>query len=123
MQLTPRAMIEIGELYLRDGAIDGLELVSAEWVRESFVPRTQSRFSGRQYGYGWWMRALDGLATYYAWGYGGQFIFVIPDLRSVIVTTSSPIPGEGRRHHRRELDALVEGQLVPAIRRATRSAD
>ena len=118
MMLTPRAMLAVGDLYRRGGSIDGFEVVSRDWVRESFTPRTASRYSRRQYGYGWWMRMLAGQATYYAWGYGGQFIFVVPDLDAVIVVTSSPNPGDGRRPHRRELDRLLEQQLVPAIRRA-----
>ena len=123
MQFTPRAMLEIGELYLRGGTLDGMELVSQEWIRVSLVPRTQSRFSRRHYGYGWWLRTLAGFPTYYAWGYGGQFIFVIPDLNAVIVATSSPLPGHGRRSHRRGLDALIERQLVPEIARARRTAE
>ena len=118
MTLTPRAMVAVGDLYRRGGSIDGFEVISPEWISESFTPRTASRYSRRQYGYGWWMRMLAGHPTYYAWGYGGQFIFVIPDLDSVIVATSSPNPGDGRRTHRRELDALLEQQLVPALRRA-----
>ena len=118
MQLTPRAMIEIGELYLRRGTVDGRELVSKEWIRASLVPRTQSRYSHRHYGYGWWLRTVAGFSTHYAWGYGGQFIFVIPDLDAVVVATSSPLPGEGRRTHRRDLDALIERQLIPEIARA-----
>lgn len=118
MTLTARAMLAVGDLYRRGGSIDGFEVVSREWIRESLKPRTVSRYSRRQYGYGWWMRSLAGHRTYYAWGYGGQFIFVVPSLESVIVATSSPNPGQGRRHHRRELDALLERQLVPAIRRA-----
>ena len=118
MTMTPRAMVAVGDLYRRGGSIDGFEVVSPDWVRESFTPRTASRYSRRQYGYGWWMRMLGGHPTYYAWGYGGQFIFIIPDLDSVIVATSSPNPGDGRRPHRRGLDALIERQLVPALRRA-----
>ena len=118
MTLTPRAMVAVGELYLRGGSAAGRRVVSPEWVRESLIPRTVSRYSRRQYGYGWWLRTLAGHRTYYAWGYGGQFIFVIPDLDSVIVATSSPNPGAGRRHHRRQLDELIECWLVPAIRRA-----
>jgi hypothetical protein len=26
--------------------------------------------------YGWWMREIGGRQAYYAWGYGGRFIFV-----------------------------------------------
>ena len=122
MALTPRAMLAIGDLYRRGGAIDGLELVSRSWIEASTTPLTVSRFSRRQYGYGWWMRTLAGHRTYYAWGYGGQFIFVIPALDSVIVATSAPEPGEGRGRHRRELDTLIECLVVPAIEYAAADA-
>ena len=122
MALTPRAMLAVGNLFRRGGASDGRQVISREWIRESTIPRTRSRFSRRQYGYGWWMRTLAGHPTYYAWGYGGQFIFVVPDLDAVIVATSSPNPGAGRRGHRRELDDLIDCDLVPAIRRAVAEA-
>ena len=64
------------------------------------------------------MRVLNGFPTYYAWGYGGQFIYVIPDLDAVIVVTSSPNPGDGRREHRRPLNDVIEDRLVPVIRDA-----
>ena len=119
MLLTPRAMVEVGELYLAGGSIDGFEVVSSQWIRESWIPRTVSRYSRRQYGYGWWMRVFDGFPTYYAWGYGGQYIYVLPDLDAVIVVTSSPNPGDGRREHRRQINSVIEDQLVPAIQDAT----
>ena len=122
MALTPRAMLAVGDLFRRGGESGGRQVVSRDWIRRSTVPRTRSRFSGRRYGYGWWIRSLAGHRTYYAWGYGGQFIFVVPDLDAVIVVTSSPNPGAGRRSHRRELDDLIACDLVPAIRRAAAEA-
>jgi len=114
MQMTPRAMLEIGELYLRGGRVGGRQVVSESWIQASFKPRTQSRWSGRQYGYGWWIRTMAGHQVYYAWGYGGQFIFVVPDLKMVVVTTSLPSPGQGRRQHQRTLYDLMEHDLIPA---------
>ncbi len=122
MALTPRAMLAVGDLFRRGGSVDGLELVSRSWIEASWTPRTASRWSRRQYGYGWWMRTLAGYRTYYGWGYGGQFVFVIPALDSVIVATSAPEPGDGRRRHRRELDTLIDCLVVPAIERAVRAA-
>jgi len=112
--MTPRAMLEIGELYLGRGRVGGRQVVSESWIQASLKPRTQSRWSGRQYGYGWWIRTMAGHQVYYAWGYGGQFIFVVPDLRMVVVITSSSSPGQGRRQHQRTLYDLMEHDLVPA---------
>ena len=116
MHLTPRAMLEIGELYLNRGRMGNQQVVSEAWIRESLRPRTQSRWSGREYGYGWWIRTLVGHRVYYAWGYGGQFIFVVPELDVVVVATSSASPGRGRRGHLRAIYDLMEQDLLPAVR-------
>jgi len=49
-----------------------------------------------------------GRQAYYAWGYGGQFIFVVPDLGLVVVTTSVPTEGGDRHDHLRAICDLVE---------------
>jgi CubicO group peptidase (beta-lactamase class C family) len=116
MHLTPRAMLEIGELYLNRGRVGDQQVVSESWIRESLEPRTQSRWSGREYGYGWWIRTLAGHRVHYAWGYGGQFIFVVSDLDLVVVATSSASPGRGRRSHLLAIYDLMEQDLLPAVR-------
>ena len=123
MLLTPRQMLAFGELYLHRGAMGGRQIVPASWIDQSFVPRGRSERGDRddrEYGYGWWMRTLAGERTYYAWGYGGQFIFVVPSLDLVVVTTSSTAGGDERRSHRRTINDVVE-QLVIAPIAAARS--
>ena len=78
------------------------------------MPRGRSRWgSDREYGYGWWIRELGGRTTYYAWGYGGQFIFVVPDLDLVVVTTSRADVSRDRRDHNDGIYHIV-GELVIA---------
>jgi CubicO group peptidase (beta-lactamase class C family) len=117
MQWTPRAMLAFGELYLNGGRANGKRVLSEAWIRESWKPRTRSNWSGREYGYGWWIDALAGHPAYYAWGHGGQFIFVVPDLKLVVAIASSPVPGDGRREHQRALYDLMEQDLIPAVER------
>jgi CubicO group peptidase (beta-lactamase class C family) len=114
MHLTPRGMLAFGELYLNGGRAGGKHLVSEMWVNESLKPRARSSWSGREYGYGWWIDTLGGHPSYYAWGHGGQFIFVLPTLKLVVATTSLPLPGEGRREHQRAIYDLMEQDLTPA---------
>jgi len=118
MLMTPRQMLAFGELYLNRGRVGGAQIVPESWVERSLVPRGRSRFSGDEYGYGWWIREMGGRDTYYAWGFGGQYIFVVPDLDLVVVTTSASTVAEDRRSHRRNVFDLVEDLIAePAAAR------
>jgi len=115
MQWTPRGMLAFGELYLNGGRVGGKQIISEKWIKESLKPRTQSRWSHREYGYGWWIDSFGGHETYYAWGHGGQFIFTVPTLKLVVATTSLPSPGDGRREHQRAIYDLMDQEIVPAM--------
>jgi CubicO group peptidase (beta-lactamase class C family) len=115
MLMTAREMVAFGELYLNGGRVAGKQIVPGQWIEASWVPRGRSYWSDQQYGYGWWMRDLGGRPAYFAWGFGGQYIFVLPDLDLVVTTTSSAAVGEERRRHRRGVLDLVEDQVIPAI--------
>ena len=107
MLMTPRQMLAFGELYLGRGRVEGRQVVPEKFVEESFVPRGRSRISGREYGYGWWIREMAGRQTYYAWGFGGQFIILVPSLdagrrldlsRDRQRRSAHPSPDRGRHH-------------------------
>ena len=55
----------------------------------------------------------------FAWGYGGQYIFVVPEVDLVMVTTSSPDVSDERRGHRQVifdiLDRLVVGPTAARL--------
>ena len=113
MLLTPRQMLSFGSLYLNDGKVGSQQVIPASWVATSFQRRVESpRERGRYYGYGWWIKSMAGFDAPYAWGYGGQFIMLIPELELVVVTTSNSEPGAGRRRHIRSLYRLIENEIV-----------
>lgn len=117
MQMTPRQMVAIGELYRRRGMVNGQQVVPAAWIDTSCVSRTHSAFDAdRQYGYGWWQQQFEGGTACFAWGYGGQYILVFRDLDLVVVATSSTTVSEERRGHRRQLFDLIEQQVLHPIR-------
>ncbi len=92
LNLRPRDMMTIGQLFLRQGVWQGAEVVSAAWVEESTAPHVATGNAiqfGPQYGYLWWIGQGQGRAFYFATGYAGQFILVAPDLDLVIVATSA----------------------------------
>jgi CubicO group peptidase (beta-lactamase class C family) len=115
MLMTPRQMLAFGELYLNEGRIGGRQLISKQFVEETFEPRGRSRISGREYGYGWWMREMAGRQTYYAWGFGGQFIVLVPSLDLVVVSTSAATVSDDRREHRRSVDEIIENLIIAQL--------
>jgi CubicO group peptidase (beta-lactamase class C family) len=117
MLLTPKQMVAIGELYLHRGSTGGRQIVPAAWVDTSCVPRTRSAFdSDREYGYGWWIQDLGGERACFAWGYGGQYIFVFRNLDLVVTATSSTDVSDERRGHRRRLFELIDSHIIRPLR-------
>jgi len=109
MEMTPRQMLRFGTLYLNDGRYNDRQIVSQNWIEQSYKPHALSpRGQGRHYGYGWWLRDLAGMQVPVAWGYGGQLIFVVKELDLVVVATSQSTPGPQRRGHLGRLYDLVE---------------
>jgi len=116
MELTPTQMLAFGELYLNHGRYGDKQIISADWIEQSLQAKVASpRGQGRHYGYGWWIRDTAGYETPYAWGYGGQFILLVPDYQIVVVVTSDSMPGPNRRLHTRSAYDLVELAVATTI--------
>ena len=114
MLITPRQMVEFGELYLNNGKAGDQQILPKSWIDQTQIGRGRSRWgSDREYGMGFWIRELAGQDSYYAWGYGGQFIFIVPGKQLVIVTTSRADVSRERRDHLDSIYALAE-QIVTA---------
>ncbi|NIR52312.1 serine hydrolase [candidate division KSB1 bacterium] len=124
LDLKPRDMARIGYLYLRDGIWENKRIVPENWVTEAtrrHVPRARKLKGLPPFGYGymWWLAPLDKNDTdtskpaeiYMAWGYMGQFIFVIPKYDMVVVFTGgSTFPvGEFQPIH------LLYDEILPSI--------
>jgi CubicO group peptidase (beta-lactamase class C family) len=108
MAMSARSLLAFGELYRNGGrAPDGQPVVSPDWIELSWQPRTQSRFTGDGYGYGWFARRIGGKDVHYAWGYGGQMLYIVPDLDLTVVMTSSEDSPAGRSGHRDSLHGLM----------------
>ena len=121
MYLTPRGMLRFGELYLNGGAYAGRQVVPRGWIEESFRPRTSSGWSGHSYGYGWWSRPSGGHEVHFAWGYGGQYVFVVPSLELVAVFVSEA-DGPRQPGHLPAIHDILDRQIIPAAEQRTAPA-
>ena len=99
---------------LHGGRWNGRQIVSEEWVTEATTSHMRTN-RGQDYGYAWWVHDMQGYETCFAWGFGGQYIFVVPPLDLVMVTTSSPDVGEERRGHRRTLLEMLNELVVAPV--------
>jgi len=98
---TPREMMKFGITYLNGGIWKGKQIINEEWVANSSVPFGKNinikvpgiNSNGEGYGYTWYIHESshngENLKLFYALGWGDQMIFVIPDLKTVVVFTGA----------------------------------
>ncbi len=110
MSATTEDIALLGELYLRDGVLDGVRLLPEGWVAQATsaqvsTGRDPSSDWGRGYGYQFWRCRHD---AFRGDGAFGQFCVVVPALELVVVLTS------GRSAMHDQLDAVWE-HLLPGV--------
>ncbi len=106
LSLHPVNMAMFGYLCLKSGNLDDQQVVPSDWMEESTKKRVTIEdmkwpLNGKfDYGYHWWRLNDSYFKTlgfgvpvkvndiYYAFGLGGQMIFVIPHLDMVVTMTS-----------------------------------
>jgi CubicO group peptidase (beta-lactamase class C family) len=86
--LTARELAKFGQLFLQRGEWNGRQVVPSAWVDESFRHHISPR-KGSGYGLLWWQRRIGGHDVKFAWGYGGQLVYVVPSLEMVVVFTTN----------------------------------
>jgi CubicO group peptidase (beta-lactamase class C family) len=110
LALHPVNMAMFGYLFLKNGLLNGEQIVPESWVEES-----TSRHIA-MYGYQWWVLPdvtndypeTEGI--FYAVGHGGQYIMIIPNINMVIVTTAKKLSDPGPM-----FDMLFD-YILPAVK-------
>lgn len=122
LDLRPRDLARLGQLYLQNGQSAGTPVIPAEWIARSSTAHYTWRFSlgrltGISYGLLWWVVPGGPGPLYFAWGFGGQFVVVVPDLYLVIVATNNwrGVGGDASRYERETMKVLVD-YIIPAFR-------
>jgi CubicO group peptidase (beta-lactamase class C family) len=94
---TARDFARFGLLYLNNGIWNGQQILPTDWVQETVQPSVAA--TQKQYGYQFWLNGLDEknpaqrlfpdvpADMFYASGYGGQNIFIIPSKKLIVVRT------------------------------------
>jgi len=103
-------MAKLGLLYLQDGAWNGQPVLPSGFVAEA--TRAHSRGGppvGLSYGLFWWVGSGG---TYFASGYGGQFIWVNVPLQAAVAVNSTVSPASQQRGQAAQ---LVRGRMYQAL--------
>ena len=119
--MTPRAMVKFGLLYLNDGVWNERQIIPQTWVEKSAVPydgnqriKIPGEDTGRAgYSYSWWTKQISDagrrIDTFWANGWGGQRIVVIPELDTVVVFTGANYASKATTQ------SILEKYVIPAI--------
>lgn len=117
MHITPRDMLKFGQLYLDNGKWNGKRIISKKWIKKSFnnYKNLQNTKDKNGYGYLWWHKtyrvANKNIKSIEARGAGGQYIFVIPTLDTVVVITS----GNYRNGKFQQPEIILEKYILPQL--------
>lgn len=115
--LTARDLAKFGLLVLRQGRWEDHEIVNREWLREStrIHARNGLGWPMGDYGYLWWNKPQQGYPVILASGFGGQYVFLVPDLDLMVVTTAdSGISVENLIVYTQAFD-LLSRYILPAV--------
>lgn len=117
MYLTPKDMLKFGELYLNKGKWKSKRIISKKWVKNSFknYRNLENVTDKNGYGYLWWHNTYNAneknIKSIEARGNGGQYIFVIPCLQTVVVITS----GNYRNGKTQQPEMIFEKHILPYL--------
>ncbi len=121
IRLRAQDLLRIGQLMLQDGVSGDRQIVPAAWVARVSTPAFTWRGSlgdqdGVSYGYLWW--TTDQPRAFFAWGYGGQYLYVLP-ARDLVALVTADWSGLGLG----DVDAMytamfnvIADDVVPAAR-------
>jgi len=91
-QIRARDAAKFGTLYLNVGAWQGTQVIPPVWIERSFE-LTTAYGEGNGYGWLWWKSRFNVRGTpqdgIFASGNGGNFIYVLPQERLVVVINAS----------------------------------
>lgn len=112
IQLKARDAAKLGYLYLNNGQWDGTQLIPADYIHEATQEQTRGGSPETTgYGYHWWVTREQGYHSFFAAGFGGQYIQVFPELDTEIVIFAPDAFAVGEYH--RKFIALL--YILPAI--------
>ncbi|HMD09767.1 MAG TPA: serine hydrolase [Candidatus Acidoferrum sp.] len=103
LYLSAHDLAKLGQLFLKGGMWEGKAVVSSAWIKDSVAPQVAVPGGDWKYGYQWWLQLIGSSPediTWFARGFGGQQLIVLPEYDIVAVFTGWDIlPSDEKRQH------------------------
>lgn len=120
IQLRTRDLAKIGQLVLQNGRTATAQIVPAEWLNAALTVHEAIHdqygvVNDLNYGYLWWLTSVQGHAVWLAWGFRGQYIYIVPDQQLVVVATASLTAPTTSDAEAIEILNLIASGIAPAV--------
>lgn len=113
LAMTPRDMARLGLLFLQEGRWNGEQLLAADYVSDATsIQSDGDGTGGTPYGYQWWVTEASSHAAYFALGFGGQYVYVVPGLDLIVVAA---VGFEGQPVELRSPRPIIEDVVIPLV--------
>lgn len=119
LALRPRDLLKLSALMIEGGRWKGRQVLPESWVAQSLSPQGPATWHAGSvedvgYGFLWFTGRLHGQRVAWAWGYGGQFALLVPELKLAVATAATSPPPSALRQQTDAVMSLV-GRVVLAV--------
>jgi len=120
LRIKPRDMVKFGNMVLNNGKYEGKQVVPESWINEMTTTKISTNNDvphGPEYGYQIWLGTTSGHRYYMAMGWGGQFIFIVPDQQLVVTATcwTSNLTDQQAGEHWMSIIKIIMEMIFPSI--------
>jgi CubicO group peptidase (beta-lactamase class C family) len=120
LQILPADMVKFGNLILNKGLYNDKQIVPESWINTMTTTKITTNNNvlyGPEYGYQIWL-GNEGVHRYYmAMGWGGQFIIILPDDKTVITATcwTSGLNWQQAGEHWTSIIKIIIEKVLPSV--------
>ncbi len=119
LALRTRDLLKLAALMVEGGRWRGRQLLPETWVAESLTPQGPASWRAgpmAEVGYGllWFTGRLHGQRVAWAWGYGGQFALLAPELKLAVATAATSPPSSALAAQTNAVMTLVDTMVEAA---------
>ena len=108
-------MIKIGQLILDNGVFNDTQIVSENWITQA-TTNQNAQISTQGYGFYYWLSSYEGYTYISARGWGGQQIYIVPQLNLVITSVCNGWVSDSLAYSQYgQIEDIVVNRLIPLI--------